>query len=278
MASPFRLFRKHQKAFLVIAGVLAIFIFVVGDAMMGCVGQAGGDRRAPNVVVTSWKGGSLTVQEMNMLYQRRLFISDCLSNLYQEGKYRVESGGETPIPPRVPTFFLNANAKPEAVMARCVEERIFADQAREIGMAVSDDIDPSNTDAIFWSLAYRANLGEDLHIAPYKSGGHGPKGVSATNSALLVDATLKQKMTPLALPARAYMEQAKAIWEELGLPALTPQPPWHGYSLGDWTDVWEEWAQRAVSGEWERTGIDTFDRRQGGLKPETPVRSVKSKA
>ena len=87
-----------------------------------------------------WKGGSLTVQEMNMLYQRRLFISDCLSNLYQEGKYRVESGGGTPIPPRVPTFFLNANAKPEAVMARCVEERIFADQAREIGMAVSDDM------------------------------------------------------------------------------------------------------------------------------------------
>ncbi|MCH8858030.1 MAG: UbiD family decarboxylase [Proteobacteria bacterium] len=151
-------------------------------------------------------------------------------------------------------------------------------QCGKIVIAVSDDIDPSNTDAIFWSLAYRANLGEDLHIAPYKSGGHGPKGVSATNSALLVDATLKQKMTPLALPARAYMEQAKAIWEELGLPTLTPQPPWHGYSLGDWTDVWEEWAQRAVSGEWERTGIDTFDRRQGGLKPETPVRSVKSKA
>ncbi|MCH8840482.1 MAG: hypothetical protein IH831_07345, partial [Planctomycetes bacterium] len=140
MASPFRLFRKYQKAFLVVAGVLAIFIFVVGDAMMGCVGQAGGGRRSPDVVVTSWEGGSLTVQEMDMLYQRRLFISDCLSNLYQEGKYRVESGGGTPIPPRVPTFFLNANVKPEAVMALCVEERIFADQAREIGMAVSDDM------------------------------------------------------------------------------------------------------------------------------------------
>ena len=26
----------------------------------------------------------------------------------------------------------------------------------------------------------------------------------------------------------------RRIWEELKLPALTPQPPWHGYSLGDW--------------------------------------------
>ncbi len=45
----------------------------------------------------------------------------------------------------------------------------------KIVIAVSDDIDPTNTDAVFWSLAYRANLGEDLHVAPYRSGGHGPK-------------------------------------------------------------------------------------------------------
>ncbi len=60
---------------------------------------------------TGWKGGSLTVQEMDMLFQRRYFIHEFLSNLYQEGKYRAESEGETPIPPRVPTFFLNPNAK-----------------------------------------------------------------------------------------------------------------------------------------------------------------------
>ena len=41
-------------------------------------------------------------------------------------------------------------------------------------------------------------------------------------------------MPPLALPKRDYMERAKGIWEELGLPPLRPQPPWFGYSLGDW--------------------------------------------
>ena len=31
-------------------------------------------------------------------------------------------------------------------------------------MAVSKDIDPDNGDAVFWSLAYRANPAEDVEI------------------------------------------------------------------------------------------------------------------
>jgi UbiD family decarboxylase len=150
-------------------------------------------------------------------------------------------------------------------------------QCGKIVIAVSDDIDPTNTDAVLWSLAYRANLGEDLYVAPYKSGGHGPKGARSSDSALLIDATIKQPMTPLALPAREYMERAKEIWDELGLPALSPQPPWHGYSLGDWTPNWELWAQRAVSGAWDETGAETFAARKAGVTPETPVRSVNAK-
>ena len=46
-------------------------------------------------------------------------------------------------------------------------------------------------------------------------------------------------MPPLALPTREYMEHARALWEELGLPALNVQAPWHGYTLDDWTDTWE---------------------------------------
>ena len=57
------------------------------------------------------------------------------------------------------------------------------------------------------------------------------------------------------------MEHAKVLWDELGLPALTPQPPWYGYSLGDWNETWDNWAKRAVEGKWEKTGVDTFARR-----------------
>ncbi len=150
----------------------------------------------------------------------------------------------------------------------------------KIVIAVSDDIDPTNTDAVFWSLAYRANLGEDLHVTPYRSGGHGPKpeGGRKGDSTLMIDATLKGPMPPLALPARDFMEKARAIWEELGLPRLAPQPPWHGYSLGDWDAAWDTYARRATEGAWAQSGIDTFARRRGGLTPETPVREVEKKA
>ena len=145
----------------------------------------------------------------------------------------------------------------------------------KVVVAVSDDIDPTNVDAVLWSIAYRSNPGEDVHIAPYRSGGHGPKsGKHGGDATLLIDATLKHPMPPLALPAREFMENARAIWEELGLPAITPEAPWHGYSLGDWDDAWDVFARRAVGGEWAQSGIETLARRRGGLTPETPVREV----
>jgi 4-hydroxy-3-polyprenylbenzoate decarboxylase len=148
----------------------------------------------------------------------------------------------------------------------------------KICIAVSEDIDPTNTNAVLWSLAYRSNPAEDVHIAPHRSSGHGPKsGRRASDATMLVDATLKQTFPPLALPAREYMERARAIWQELKLPTLSPQPPWHGYSLGDWDAAWDEYARRAVAGTWEQSGSETFARRRGGLTPETPVRDVEGK-
>ncbi|MFL5107843.1 MAG: UbiD family decarboxylase [Xanthobacteraceae bacterium] len=145
----------------------------------------------------------------------------------------------------------------------------------KICIAISEDIDPTNTDAVMWSLAYRSNPAEDVHIARHRSSGHGPKsGRRLSDATMLVDATLKQTFPPLALPAREFMERARTIWQELGLPALKPQPPWHGYSLGDWDDAWDEYARRAVAGQWETTGEETFARRRDGLTPETPVREV----
>jgi UbiD family decarboxylase len=143
-------------------------------------------------------------------------------------------------------------------------------------IAVSEDIDPENTDAVFWSLAYRANPIDDVYIAPHRAEGHGPKsGPRGEESTLLIDATLKEAAPPLALPKREFMERARAMWDELGLPALKVHAPWHGYSLGDWDAAWDVYAGRAVAGRWEENGKETFAHRRGGLKPETPVKSVK---
>ena len=152
-------------------------------------------------------------------------------------------------------------------------------QCGKIVIAVSDDIDARNPDAVFWSMAYRANMVDDVLVIPYRSEGHGPKsGARNPDGTLLIDATLKHPMPPLALPTEPYMMRAKAIWEELELPALSPQPPWHGYSLGDWSELWDGFAGDAVKGEWRANGENTFARRQGGMKPETPVRNVEKGA
>jgi UbiD family decarboxylase len=143
-------------------------------------------------------------------------------------------------------------------------------------IAVSEDIDPDNPDAVFWSLAYRANPIEDVHISPYRSPGHGAKSEGhGEESTMLIDATQKEPDPPVSLPKREFMERALTIWRELGLPPVTPRAPWHGYSLGDWDAVWDTYASRAVSGKWEETGKETLAQRRGGLTPETPVKSVK---
>ena len=148
----------------------------------------------------------------------------------------------------------------------------------KICIAVSEDIEPTNTDAVLWSLAYRSNPIEDVHITPWRGGAQGShySGREA-DSTMLIDATLKHNMPPLALPAKEFMEEARKIWEELGLPAVTARPPWHGYSLGDWTETWENFARRAVAGDWEKNGEDTALRQRGGVEPETPVWLVEGK-
>ncbi len=144
-------------------------------------------------------------------------------------------------------------------------------------IAVNEDIDPDNGDAVFWSLAYRADPDKDIEILRHRDAGHGPKGPGGTrpeDSTLLIDATLKREMPPLALPKREYMEHAKELWERLGLPPLNPESPWHGYSLGDWSDEWDRLAERAAQGEYLENGKRSAQRRRAGLKPNTHVRSV----
>ena len=123
-------------------------------------------------------------------------------------------------------------------------------------------------------MAYRSNPIEDVLVVANRAGGHGPKGDA--NSTLLIDATSKHTMPPLALPTKPYMERAKAIWEELDLPALKPQAPWYGYQLGDWAELWEKFAQNAVAGRWLENGVETYARRKPDLIPETPARKVET--
>jgi 4-hydroxy-3-polyprenylbenzoate decarboxylase len=81
-------------------------------------------------------------------------------------------------------------------------------------------------------------------------------------------------MAPIALPTREYMEHAKELWEKLGLPPLKPEHPWHGYSLGDWTEEWEQMARRAAAGDYLENGRRSAQLRRNDVAPNTSIRDV----
>ena len=145
-------------------------------------------------------------------------------------------------------------------------------------IAVNEDIDPDQGDAVFWALAYRANPALDVAILPHRDKGHGPKSdtrMGREEATMLIDATLKSDMPPIALPKKEYMEGAKKLWERLGLPPLNPESPWHGYSLGDWNDQWDEMAKRAVAGEYLENGRRSAQLRRNDVFPNTSIRDIK---
>lgn len=141
-------------------------------------------------------------------------------------------------------------------------------------IAVNEDIDPDNLDAVFWAMSYRANLAEDCELMRHRPLGHGPKSGADEDATLLIDATLKADMAPVALPKREYMEHAKELWEQLGLPPLKPEAPWHGYELGDWSAEWDTLADRAAAGDWISNGERSHQQRRTGLEPNTDIRNV----
>jgi len=143
-------------------------------------------------------------------------------------------------------------------------------------IAVNDDIDPDNADALFWAMSYRANPLLDMHVLPHRDQGHGPRSHrnGGQDGSVLIDATLKENFPPVSLPKKPFMERAKKIWGELGLPTLRPEQPWFGYSLGEWSDELDEAAERAVKGDYFETGKLLVKRRRKDVAMNTEVRDL----
>jgi UbiD family decarboxylase len=130
----------------------------------------------------------------------------------------------------------------------------------KIVIAVDKDIDPHNLDAVWWAIAYRSRPHNDVQILRGQYKGHGPPfsddPAMLQDSNLLINATLRGTLPPVSLPTKPYMERARELWEELGLPRLTPQSPWHGYvyTAEEWPEELEEEAQLATRGRYYETG------------------------
>ncbi len=139
----------------------------------------------------------------------------------------------------------------------------------KIVVAVDEDIDPANEAAVFWAMCYRMKPHRDVQIVLGMEKGHAPPfhykdreegtdvvsyHLPADDSGMLCNAIQKEPFPPISLPKREYMEHARELWEELGLPKLKPEMPWYGYSLGQWDDELDEEANLAVQGRYYETG------------------------
>lgn len=140
-------------------------------------------------------------------------------------------------------------------------------------IAVDEDIDPENSDAVFWAACYRSQPQYDLRVLDRKDPGHGPRGPrdGGESAAVLINATLRGDYPPVALPKREYMERAREIWDEIGLPPFEPQTPWHGYSLGDWSETFESFAAMAVKGDGFKVGDIVAQQRRSDVEMNDPV-------
>ncbi len=142
-------------------------------------------------------------------------------------------------------------------------------------VAVDEDIDPDNADATFWAMSYRCKPHRDVKILEHKHEGHGPRSsIDSEDSAVLIDATLKETFPPISLPKRAFMENARRIWEDMGLPKLRPEPPWFGYDLGEWNNHLERQAQLAVQSEYWQTGEWCLQRKRSDVAMNTEMRTL----
>ena len=138
----------------------------------------------------------------------------------------------------------------------------------KIVVAVDEDINPEDMDSVLWAISYRCVPHKDVQILRGQEKGHAPpfqyfKGSTeewvqfeepANDSAMLINAILKQPFPPVSLPKKEYMENAARIWQELGLPEINKKYPWYGYSLGQWDEELEEEAELAVKGDHYVTG------------------------
>jgi 3-polyprenyl-4-hydroxybenzoate decarboxylase len=128
-------------------------------------------------------------------------------------------------------------------------------------------------DGVIWAICYGMQPDRDIRVTPGKAIGLDPSAVPQEardklqrppTSALMINATRKWDYPPVSLPKQEFMERARKIWEEEGLPPLAPKVPWFGYSLGSWTEEDIEEAELAMKGEYYQTGEKLAKNRMRG--------------
>jgi UbiD family decarboxylase len=138
----------------------------------------------------------------------------------------------------------------------------------KIVVAVDEDVNPRDAEAIWWAITYHTQPHRDFRItrgkvglAPYSASPTAEEGMfSATYpdnegiSAIMIDATRKWAYPPISLPPKQIMEHAVVLWDKLGLPPLQLGQPWFGQTTTRWPEALQQAAARALQGDYHTTG------------------------
>lgn len=142
-------------------------------------------------------------------------------------------------------------------------------------IAVDEDINPWNADAVNWAICLRHQPNRDTKIITGRLSAQDHSAfpcdqpirdpalkIPKEGTRLLIDATRKWPYPPVSLPTKEYMEKAINLWDRLRMPPLKLNDPWWGYNLGFWSEELQEEASMAMKGEYYKTGEKLAKRRK----------------
>lgn len=143
MASPFSVFRKHQRTLIAVSGVILMLVFVVGDPLSMFIRGGGGGggpqgNMAADAVAVRWNGGKITNAELNNLVVRRHLVNDLVQSVEYMGRQAATQAGVEPRQLRVEPIYGPATPQ-QGVESDVVRVKVFAQAARDAGMQVSDE-------------------------------------------------------------------------------------------------------------------------------------------
>ena len=127
MASPFRIFRKHQKVLIATLGLMAMIAFVFLPIVMDRIGQ---QSVANPVVVKTKKFGNITQRELEFMRGRRQKVL----NFLQRVQMGVQQVGGTAATARQVEAFIGPATEQDIV-----DNWLFMQHAKRLGLVVSDE-------------------------------------------------------------------------------------------------------------------------------------------
>ena len=137
MATPLSALSKYTGPAMIVLGVLLMISFVIGDAMPG----QGGPQKNENAndTVAAWNGGYITERQLNEAIKHRNILSNFQQEVYRLGQISANEAGVGELPLRVSPVMLPISRE-QHVEEDIIWKKIFAQQATDAGMVLSDEV------------------------------------------------------------------------------------------------------------------------------------------